>query len=317
MVMIMRNEKATKTTPLYTTFAEPVKVDDVFLYPPKIKNVSFVVLPIDAKVSLNSQRAGGAFPRAVGVSESLIKTAVSSIAETVRKTLQTVAAKNFSGSLSPFIQNGLGCKYSHDTAKGAELLASISLVEQFISAVAVRDCDFTNAVTLTAVKLLIEDAMSRCKRDEWNSFLSSKAAISPINLASVSPQPVLNKAADTLWSFLEDSECHVILETNVCVDLKTYSTTSIRKVVLVLQLQYKDIPPKTLFLVERFSSTAGSVEAGKELVGRFEIPKGAAFFPAEDSTTPVMDDTSRWSATAVKLRHTHFVIVDQESPEDA
>ena len=76
------------------------------------------------------------------------------------------------------------------------------------------------------------------------------------------------------------------------------------------------IPPKTLFLVERFSSTAGSVEAGEELVRRCEIPKGAAFLPAEDST-PVMDDTSRWSPTAVKLRHTHFVIVDQESPEDA
>ena len=68
--------------------------------------------------------------------------------------------------------------------------------------------------------------------------------------------------------------------------------------------------------MERFSSTVGSVEAGKELVGRFEIPTGAAFLPAEGSP-PVMDDTSRWSSTAVKLRHTYFVIVDQESPEDA
>jgi hypothetical protein len=142
--MVKRNEKATINSEMYTTFAQPVKVDDVFSYPIKIKNVSFIVLAIDAQESLGSQRAGGAFPRAVGLSESLIKTAVSSITEVVRKTLHTVANKTYSGSLSPFIQNGLGCKTSNDTAKSTELLASISLVEQFISLVTERDCNFAN-----------------------------------------------------------------------------------------------------------------------------------------------------------------------------
>ena len=159
-VMVKRNEKATINSEMYTTFAQPVKVDDVFSYPIKIKNVSFIVLAIDAQESLGTQRAGGAFPRAVGLSESLIKTAVSSITETVRKTLHTVANKTYSGSLSPFIQNGLGCKTSNDTAKSTELLvASISLLEQFISLVAERDCNFANVLTLSAVNLLIEEAL--------------------------------------------------------------------------------------------------------------------------------------------------------------
>ena len=53
---------------------------------------------------------------------------------------------------------------------------------------------------------------------------------------------------DKLWAFLDDRECHVYLENDVCVDLMTYSTTSIRKVVLVLQLPYKDIHGKLSFL---------------------------------------------------------------------
>ena len=322
-VMVKRNDKATINSEMYTTFAQPVKVDDVFFYPIKIKNISFIVLAIDAQESLGTQRAGGALPRAVGLSESLIKTAVSSIAETVRKTLHTVANKTYSGSLSPFIQNGLGCKSSNDTAKSADLLASISLVEQFISFVAERDCNFANVVTLSAVKLLIEEALKGCRLDEGNSFLSSKATSMPIHssLASVSPQPVqLPKTVDKLWAFLDDRECHVYLENDVCVDLKTYSTTSIRQVVLVLQLPYKDIPRKTLFLVDRFSSSTGNTEKGKDLVGRFEnIPRGTtAALLHQRNEVLMVDDITRWSPDAVKLSHTHFVIVDQESPpEDA
>ena len=89
----------------------------------------------------------------------------------------------------------------------------------------------------------------------------------------------------------------------------------------MLQLPYKDIPRKTLFLVDRFSSSTGNTEKGKDLIGRFER------FPTSGTTTGALhhsdelllvDGTSRWSADAVKLSHTHFVIVDQESPpEDA
>ena len=109
------------------------------------------------------------------------------------------------------------------------------------------------------------------------------------------------------------------LENDVCVDLKTYSTTSIRQVVLVLQLPYKDIPQKTLFLVDRFSSSTGNTEKGKDLIGRFEkFPtRGTAGALLQHSDELVMvDDTSRWSADAVKISHTHFVIVDQESPPE-
>ena len=195
-------------------------------------------------------------------------------------------------------------------------------MEQFISFVAERDCNFANVMTLSAVKLLVEEALKDCKLEEWNSFLSSKATNMHSSLASVSPQPLLlSKTVDKLWAFLDDRECHVYLENDVCVDLKTYSTTSIRQVVLVLQLSYKNIPPKTLFLVDRFSSSTGNTEKGKDLIGRFER------FPTSGTTTGALhhsdelllvDGTSRWSADAVKLSHTHFVIVDQESPpEDA
>ena len=77
--------------------------------------------------------------------------------------------------------------------------------------------------------------------------------------------------------------------------------------VLVLQRPYKLTPAKTLFRIERFSGTNGSVEKGKDLVGHFGI-----LFRSDELPS---DDLSRWNSEGVKLSHLHFVIVDQESPD--
>ena len=314
---VKRKEASKTLSPLFTTFAAPVKEDDIFSYPSKIQHICFLVMADDTPESLCSKNVGGSFPRSVDVSTSLLRTAIATITENIRKTLSTVARKTYGGPLSPFIQL-LGCKSSDDPEKATELLGSISLIEQFIAKLTQDSCNFVNVSTLLGFKALIEEAMKTCASIDWKNFLASKAntAFDNNNLASTvvsPPQSVFKDPLDTLWSFLENRECHVYLGSNVCVDLKSFSTTSIRNVILVLQSQYKTFPKKTRFLVGRFSNAIGSVEKGKDLVGQFEMQQIDAQMPA------AADDSSGWSSATYKLSHTYFVIVDQESPpeEDA
>ena len=129
-------------------------------------------------------------------------------------------------------------------------------------------------MTLGGAKILLEEVLKACTSEQWPNFHLSKFT-QPINIASVSPQFVQqnlqSQLLDSVWSFLDGKDCHVTLENSTCVDVKSFSSTSIRNVVLVLQLPYKLIAQKSLFKVDRFSDSAGSNEKGKGLVGRFEL----------------------------------------------
>ena len=154
-------------------------------------------------------------------------------------------------------------------------------------------------VTVGASDLMLKDIINNVTSADWKSFSQQSSVPFPVSPLST---------GDLLWSFLEGKDCHITLENNSCVHLKTFSVTSIRNVVLVLHRPYnKHIPANTLFCVERFSGTAGSVINGKDLIGHFEI-----LFKSDDVRS---EDMQRWNPEGVKISHTHFVKVDQESPD--
>jgi len=159
-------------------------------------------------------------------------------------------------------------------------------------------------VTVGASDLMLKDIINNVTSADWKSFSQQSSSSNSLVPFPVSPL----STGDLLWSFLEGKDCHITLENNSCVHLKTFSVTSIRNVVLVLHRPYnKHIPANTLFCVERFSGTAGSVINGKGLIGHFEI-----LFKSDDVRS---EDMQRWNPEGVKISHTHFVIVDQESPD--
>ena len=323
-IAVPRNDKS-KLQPsnVYTTHDTPVLSGDIFRYFAKIHHVSFVVLRNDAVESLSSRSAGSSIPRSVGLRESLIKTSISTIVTNIKKTLSTVAKGTYSGPLPPFIKSCLGC-YSSSPEKASELLAQILLIEQFITKFSENHCNFENCSTLAGTTVLVEEMMTSCTLEDWNSFRTTVCVTSPPvayinNFTSVSPQPTIieqqslqQAPTDTLWSFLEGSDCHASLENGSCVDLKTFSVTSIRKVVLVLQVAYKDIPVNTCCRVERFSSAPGNTNDGKCLIGEFADDLLQLIGPQ----LPLQPQSTRWSGSIVKLSHKNFVIVDQESPPE-
>ena len=323
-IAVLRSDKS-KLQPsnVYTTHDAPVLSGDIFRYSAKIHHVSFVVLRNDAVESLSSRSAGSSIPSSVGLRESLIKTSISTIDTNIKKTLSTVAKGTYSGPLPPFIKSCLGCS-SSSPEKTSDLLSQILLIEQFITTFSENHCNFENCATLAGVTVLVEEMMKSCTLDDWNSFrtavcvVTSPPAAYVNNFTSVSPQPTIieqqflqQAPTDMLWSFLEGSDCHASLENGSCVDLKTFSVTSIRKVVLVLQVAYKDIPVNTCFRVERFSSAPGNINDGKCLIGEFADDLLQLIGPQ----LPLQPQT-RWSGSIVKLSHKNFVIVDQESPPE-
>ena len=307
----MRRQRKKNSRPslLYTTFPIPVKTEDVFLYPFNIQEISFAVVENSRGTSLSHSVQGANMPvRRAGLSEALMRTsACNKLTEDIKKTLILVSKQIAHIQPSPFIVKVLGCIAS-DRDRAIGLLNNIGSVQQFFEKLMKDKCIVTDSiVTVGASDLMLKDIVNNVTAADWKSYCSfSQQSSSSNSLVPFPVSPVL-PTGDLLWSFLEGRDCHVTLENSSCVDLKTFSVTSIRNVVLVLHRPYKLIPVKTLFRVERFSGTVGSVDNGKDLIGHFEI-----LFRNEDIRS---DDLQRWNPEGVKLSHIHFVIVDQESPD--
>ena len=302
----MRRQRKKNSRPslLFTTFPNPVITDDVFLYPFNIQEISFAVVENSRGTSLSHSVQGANMPvRRAGLSEALMRTSACKLTEDIKKTLFLVSKQIAHIQPSAFIVKVLGCNAS-DRDRAKELLNNIGSVQQFFEKLMNDKCIVTDSiVTVGASDLMLKDIINNVTSADWKSFSQQSSSSNSLVPFPVSPL----STGDLLWSFLEGKDCHITLENNSCVHLKTFSVTSIRNVVLVLHRPYKHIPANTLFRVERFSGTAGSVNNGKDLIGHFEI-----LFKSDDVRS---EDMQRWNPEGVKISHTHFVIVDQESPD--
>jgi len=278
-----------------------------------VESAEFIVLANDSPASLQHKCVGGNFSKSSQVadhSKALLVTAVELQSVEVKKTLETIAKGIFTGQPRAFIRILLS---SEPKLSAADLLsdAYYGTVKLFISSIG-NDCNMTEVKDVTTAGIIICKHMNSITTDTWKTFLASKSITTlPTNSSSSSNSssnslfvegsvvsPLLPQiAANSVWLFLGNLECPVYQVVNhdkiVCIDIKDFSTYTIRNVDLQLQLKHNSHDVGAVFRVDRFSKEEGNLEYGKYLNGKF---------PGSSNTD--------------KVSHLKFLIQEEASPEN-
>ena len=288
-----------------------IVTSDVFRFPFDVIQIDLIVLANDTPNSLRNNCVGGNFFGVPSDSEdfssSLVETAIKVLITETQKTLICMAQNTFQGRPPRFISHvllGATSPHSSHQPSPSDILddSTFGFVKLFITSLA-KECEWKEFKDLKNTKEMIEAGMNSATVEAWLTFRSSlshsylppppQSLPAPAVLNDQGPIPV----ASPLWAFLGIIECpvfQIVENSRRCVELKTFTTYSIRDVILELQQQYSTFEIGSRFRVIRCSSDAGTIELGKYLNGKFEGEPDAA---------------------VVKISHTMFVIQDdEESP---